>query len=89
MADYLDDPHWLTGGNSDPGISYCKRCAERVRADYGPECVIDGGWPVEDDTPPQCDECHIPLAATMLDDSGTEIETREDWADYVVKLDAA
>lgn len=82
----LDNPRWLSGGGALSVLDYCWSCAQRQKATCGDDCVIDGGWPVEADSPPQCCECGVPLAATMLDEASTEIDTVEQWQDYTDRL---
>ena len=86
--EYLEDPSWLAGGGVDQGINYCRACAEKEREKHGPECVVDGGWPQEYDSPPQCEECDAPLGAIIRDDAGTEINTEAEWLAYVEALEA-
>lgn len=80
VDEYLEDPSWLTGGGADSGLNYCRKCAIELRAQYGDECIVDGGWPQVDDSPPQCEKCIKPLAASLPD--GTEIDTEQQWLEW-------
>lgn len=77
----LEDPCWLTGGGADSGLNYCRSCADKELNKYSDECFVDGGWPIEEDDPPECEICCIPLAASLLGDSHkhSEVHTLDEW----------
>ncbi len=81
----LEDASWLTGGSADSGLDYCRACAEQERVMFGDDCVVDGGWQTEHDTPPQCESCYKPLAATLLGEHwrNININTRDEWMNAV------
>lgn len=51
------DEHWIH--NSDESLSYCYDCAKKIVEDSDPEkeWSIGGGWGIEGDSLPSCEEC--------------------------------
>lgn len=59
-------PWWLSGGDADPSIVYCRGCVEKAVA-QNPDAEIDGGFTCEEDGCQHCETCGRLLSYTLTD----------------------
>ena len=73
-----ESEYWIHG--ADEGLSYCLECCEKevkrlLRKNPKEEYCVDGGWGVERDSTPFCEDCGKLLENTLTDcGCGDEIE---------------
>ena len=56
----LEAPRWDATGEHEG--DFCAACASKLFPDD-----IDGGWTAEEDSPPFCESCAVPLDFTLTD----------------------
>lgn len=73
VLDSLELQRWTSGGDGDPGQSYCGVCIEKhIAANPGKGMVADGGWDQQSDTPQVCETCGCPLEYSLTDAGATQ-----------------
>lgn len=56
----LEAPHWDANGKHEG--TYCLKCAKKLF-----RRSVDGGWTGEEDSPPHCEKCGVPLDFIFTD----------------------